>query len=138
MTKLEECLFCGEQVTGDGVPISTLEGLRTNHRECALREVLGGIGHQIAHEYWCTQMHDPDAGLTRHQSALLVAFMYRMMGDELITRSSAFAPADAEVSAEGYSRASSDDEWGAAPLRWQEPSQAQLRPERPGPQQEPC
>lgn len=125
------CLFCDEPVTGAGVPVSTLTGPRTNHRECALREVLGGIGHQIAHEYWCTQMHDPDAGLSRHQSARMVAFMYEMMGDDLITRSYASVLAsDAEVSAEGYSRASSDDEWGAQVLRWAEQEEP---PEKPPP-----
>jgi hypothetical protein len=43
------------------------------HRECLLRSVLGGIGHLIAHDYWCTQRNDPDAGLTYRQSALLTA-----------------------------------------------------------------
>lgn len=42
------------------------------HRECTLRNVLGGIGHVLAHDYWCLQRHDPDAGLDYRTSALLV------------------------------------------------------------------
>lgn len=42
------------------------------HRECLLREVMGGIGHLIAHDHWCTEKQDPDAGLTYRQSAKLV------------------------------------------------------------------
>jgi hypothetical protein len=33
---------------------------------------MGGIGHLIAHAYWCFERGDPDAGLTYRQSALLV------------------------------------------------------------------
>jgi len=124
-----DCLFCDEPVTGDGVPVHTLEGPRTNHRECALREVLGGIGHQIAHEYWCTEMHDPDAGFTRHQSALMVAFMYEMMGDALITRSYASARDGGEV-VPLVEVSVSDDEWGEEVLRWAEQD---LPPEWPPP-----
>lgn len=50
------------------------------HRECLLRTGLGGIGHLLAHEYWCKQMHDPDGGLTRRQSALLVDAFVVIMG----------------------------------------------------------
>ena len=65
--------MCNEPVaTDDTVTLYTEDGPRQAHRECMLRDVLGGIGHLIAHEYWCTQRHDPDAGLTRRQSALLV------------------------------------------------------------------
>jgi hypothetical protein len=52
------------------------------HRECTLRMALGGIGHLIAHDYWCTQKHDPDAGLTYRQSALLTDAYVRVMGVE--------------------------------------------------------
>lgn len=61
-------------------PIYTPEGPKKVHRSCMLREVLGGIGHLIAHEYWCEQKHDPDAGLTRRQSALLVRHFYSIVG----------------------------------------------------------
>lgn len=43
------------------------------HRECALRSVVGGIGHLTNHRHWCLEMHDPDAGLSYRDSALLVA-----------------------------------------------------------------
>lgn len=42
------------------------------HKECSLREVLGGIGHNLDHDTWCTEYHDPDAGLGLRQSALLL------------------------------------------------------------------
>lgn len=42
------------------------------HRECALRAVLGGIGHLEDHALWCLERDDPDAGLTYRQSALRV------------------------------------------------------------------
>lgn len=50
------------------------------HRECGLREVMGGIGHLIAHEYWCTQKHDPDAGLSYRHSALLTDAYVHIVG----------------------------------------------------------
>lgn len=131
MTESEACLFCGEPVEGDGIPMRTIDsrGVRTNHRECALREVLGGIGHQIAHDYWCTKMHDPDAGLTHYQSARLVALMYDMMGDELITRSYASGrDGDGAVPEAGVL---SDDEWGEMVLQW---ASQEDPPEWPPPQ----
>ena len=42
------------------------------HPECGLRMALGGIGHLTDHDYWCTQMHDPDMGLSPYESALAV------------------------------------------------------------------
>lgn len=60
----------------------TPEGRRTTHRSCMLREVIGGIGHLVAHEYWCLQHHDPDAGLTFRQSALLVDAFVTVVGVE--------------------------------------------------------
>lgn len=42
------------------------------HRECSLREVIGGIGHLEDHFHWCKEMKDPDGGRTRRQSALEV------------------------------------------------------------------
>jgi hypothetical protein len=39
------------------------------HRECGIREVLGGIGHLIDHPYWCVTMGDPDGGLSYRESA---------------------------------------------------------------------
>lgn len=86
MTEPTICPMCEEPVTegGDISPTSlfTPEGLRVAHRSCMLREVMGGIGHLIAHEWWCVQHHDPDAGLTRRQSALLVDVYCAIVGVE--------------------------------------------------------
>jgi hypothetical protein len=43
---------------------------RQAHRECALRNVIGGIGHLRDHDHWCLKMHDPDGGMTYRQSAI--------------------------------------------------------------------
>ncbi len=45
---------------------------RPIHKECMLRQVLGGYGHHMDHAYWCGQMHDPDGGLSRRESSLRV------------------------------------------------------------------
>jgi hypothetical protein len=59
------------------------------HRECLLRDAIGGIGHLIAHEFWCVLRHDPDAGFTYRQSALLVAASVHVLGiDAAVERSS--------------------------------------------------
>jgi hypothetical protein len=39
------------------------------HRECALRDVAGGIGHHEDHRKWCLEVGDPDGGRTRRQSS---------------------------------------------------------------------
>jgi hypothetical protein len=52
------------------------------HRECSLREVLGGIGHLLDHKYYCRGLHDPDAGLTYRESALLVWTWVQIKGVE--------------------------------------------------------
>jgi hypothetical protein len=80
----DSCVYCEEPLLGNVAPgvIGTPEGIRHGHIECSLREVLGGIGHLIAHDYWCTERHDPDAGLTYRQSALLVDAFVRAVGVE--------------------------------------------------------
>ena len=67
---------------------AAFEGVVTMHahRECLLRSVVGGIGHLIAHEYWCVQRSDPDAGLTYRQSAKLVDAYVCAVGVEGATR----------------------------------------------------
>lgn len=82
MAKVEDCLFCGEPIYGEAspYPIGTIEGPREVHWQCALREVMGGIGHLIAHDHWCGPQGDPDAGLTYRQSALLVAEYIKVVG----------------------------------------------------------
>ena len=81
------CLLCDEPVWGDAAqdPVHTADGLRITHWQCSLRNVLGGIGHLIAHDYWCgAPRHDPDAGLTYRQSSLLVATWVRVVGHERV------------------------------------------------------
>ena len=72
------CPLCEEPVTAEQArdpraqPIGGLGGDRIAHRECLLRDVMGGIGHLTDHVYWCHEMHDPDGGRTLRQSALEV------------------------------------------------------------------
>ena len=69
---MSQCLWCDEAILpGEdlGTPIWH-EGVRQpTHRECSLRQVLGGIGHHLDHAYWCGEKKDPDAGMTYRQSA---------------------------------------------------------------------
>lgn len=73
------CGYCEEAIHpaeyhGATITIIRADGstdVRPSHEECALREVIGGIGHLLNHEYWCIKMHDPDAGLTYRESAKL-------------------------------------------------------------------
>ena len=75
------CPVCGEEVTDkDTYTLYTPDGPEQAHRVCMLREVTGGIGHCIAHEYWCSQHSDPDAGLTKYQSARLVDAYIHIVG----------------------------------------------------------
>lgn len=77
---LSDCQLCGASLD----PVFDDEVM---HRECALRSVMGGIGHLIAHDYWCIERHDPDAGLTYRQSALLVDAFVMVVGvDETARR----------------------------------------------------
>jgi hypothetical protein len=46
-----------------------------------LRDAMGGIGHLIAHEYWCSMRGDPDAGLSKYQSARLVDSFFNIVGN---------------------------------------------------------
>jgi hypothetical protein len=67
----ELCMYCREAVQeGDQGTINA--GGWIGHRECGLRNVLGGIGHLVDHLRYCKGDLGPDAGLTRRQSALLV------------------------------------------------------------------
>ena len=81
-----DCYMCDEDVVvadpaqrtvfdPDGNPVAV-------HPECMLREVVGGIGHRIAHPYWCTEHGDPDAGLTRRQSAKLTELYITLVGND--------------------------------------------------------
>jgi hypothetical protein len=86
------CEYCGEAITFADEPAQSLGVMGKDgqgrvgfvHRECHLREIVGGIGHLIAHPYWCIQHHDPDAGLTTRQSSLLVDAWVQVMGVEAV------------------------------------------------------
>lgn len=67
------CLFCEPRV---GVAFNP----RDQHPSCALRSVLGGIGHLTDHAYWCGERRDPDAGLSYRDSALRVAEWVQVHG----------------------------------------------------------
>lgn len=55
------------------------------HRECALRGVMGGIGHLLDHDHFCKGV-GPDAGLDRRTSALLVDVWIDRMGVDAATK----------------------------------------------------
>lgn len=55
-----------------------------SHRACALREVLGGIGHLVDHDRWCVREGDPDAGMTYRESALCVMAACDRMGADTV------------------------------------------------------
>jgi hypothetical protein len=74
------CSLCNEPMGNE--PSTNGNPAFPMHRACGLRSALGGIGHLIAHEHWCLQRGDPDAGLTYRQSALLVDAYVRVMGVE--------------------------------------------------------
>lgn len=65
------CLFCRTAV-GDGDRGLIYDDESVHHRECALRGVLGGIGHLVNHLRYCVFEGNPDAGLPYRQSAQLV------------------------------------------------------------------
>lgn len=81
---MDRCPMCREMIRADEdtTPLHTPEGRQDAHRICMLREVTGGIGHLIAHEYWCEEMDDPDAGMTRYQSAQMVDLYVALVGCE--------------------------------------------------------
>lgn len=63
------CAHCDEAIlpSDDLANIITMDA----HRECALRSVVGGIGHLLDHAHFCSGV-GPDAGLDYRTSALLV------------------------------------------------------------------
>ena len=81
---MTQCVLCHEEFeAGDQISPSTwhtLTGTHRAHAECGLREVAGGIGHHLNHDYWCEVMHDPDGGLSYRESALRVWQLYQQEG----------------------------------------------------------
>lgn len=89
----QPCLLCDVPiVAGDG---GTLMAARDEtsgcwvpgpvHRECSLREVLGGAGHLAAAPH-SPGTCNPDGGLPRYRSALLVQSWVDRMGLEKVLR----------------------------------------------------
>lgn len=74
------CAHCSEQIRADEerADIITLDV----HRECALRSVMGGIGHLLDHAHFCQGELGPDAGLDYRTSALLVDVWIHRKGVE--------------------------------------------------------
>lgn len=75
----EECWSCATLIIegdqGTYMPSMSMPSIMTAvpvHRECSLRDVLGGAGHFQDHDYWCVGLSDPDGGLTPRASALWV------------------------------------------------------------------
>jgi hypothetical protein len=100
MVKRQVCEWCDEEILlGEAwMPIGTPTGTGYQHRECALRTVVGGIGHLVAHHFWCTQQGDPDAGLTRRQSARLVLAYVEAVGVENLGSAADDDPRDSAAS----------------------------------------
>jgi hypothetical protein len=63
------CALCEEPIL-EGEDRANVRPMNA-HRECMLRNVIGGIGHLIDHEHFCSGV-GPDAGLDYRTSALLV------------------------------------------------------------------
>lgn len=63
------CVLCGEPLGARGW---WADEVSAQHRACALRSVVGGIGHLEDHALWCTVRGDPDGGRSFYQSALEV------------------------------------------------------------------
>ena len=81
------CVLCDERIEAldAWVPLNPAQYA---HHECSLRSVVGGIGHQIAHDYWCVQQHDTDAGFTYRQSAKMVVALIDVLGIEEVSKRS--------------------------------------------------
>ena len=77
------CCLCQEPITTHEAWIS-LNPSQFAHHCCEMREVIGGIGHLLAHHWWCLVKHDPDAGLTRHQSAQMVTALIDVLGIDAV------------------------------------------------------
>ena len=79
------CMLCDEPIKkwDAWAPVNPHQ---VAHNECTVRSAVGGIGHLLAHPYWCTEMHDPDAGLSYRQSANMVAVLIDLLGIEEVAR----------------------------------------------------
>lgn len=104
-----ECLLCTEQIVeGDrGTLHANFHGgLDPVHVECGMREVLGGAGHLAAEPHGPGGCGDPDGGLSRRESALLVWEWVERMGSENTARASGFKKVQEWMQAELEARRS--------------------------------
>jgi hypothetical protein len=85
---LINCILCGEPMDGE----ESASVLQPMHRICALRNVIGGIGHLLDHDHFCTGKRDPDAGLDYRTSALLVEVWIQRKGVEAAVSTPATPP----------------------------------------------
>jgi hypothetical protein len=76
------CAHCNETILSinDRADILNLDC----HRECALRSVLGGIGHILDHAHFCQGKLGTDAGLDYRTSALMVDIWVARKGIEKV------------------------------------------------------
>ena len=81
------CVLCDEAIDDDD-PFVRFNAGQQAHHECSMRSVMGGIGHHVAHEYWCVVRQDPDAGFTFRQSAKLVLALVDVIGVDAVTERS--------------------------------------------------
>jgi len=79
------CVLCDEPLAPGEKSASLAQPI---HRECSLRSVIGGIGHLLDHNHFCTTLHDPDAGLDYRTSALLVDEYVARVGVEKAVKGS--------------------------------------------------
>jgi len=80
-----ECLLCATPVwPGEALAVGRWHdptgAVRSVHTECALRSVVGGIGHLRDHARHCLAEGDPDAGMSYRDSALAVAEWVKLHG----------------------------------------------------------
>jgi hypothetical protein len=72
---------------------NSASSIQPMHKACALREVMGGIGHLIDHQHFCKDLGDPDAGLPYRLSALLTTVWVKYYGvDEAVAKSVVLEP----------------------------------------------
>lgn len=67
----ESCVWCQHQFEEGDQGLRHIYG-HYEHKECGLRNVMGGIGHLVDHARYCRSELGPDAGLDRRVSAKLV------------------------------------------------------------------
>lgn len=70
------CTYCRELIAVHDKGGAVTRGMGPHHRECALRAVMGGVGHHVDHAKYCKSKLGTDAGLSYRDSALLVWDIY--------------------------------------------------------------